>query len=116
MNLLVKAVISGVLVALILEISRRNVTIAALLGALPIVSVLAILWMYHDTHDVNQIAGYSMGVFWYVLPSLIFFVLLPVLLRSAHLPFYLAVLISVAATVVAFFVMKAILARFGIEL
>jgi uncharacterized membrane protein (GlpM family) len=116
MSLLLKAVISGVLVALILEISRRNVTLAALLGALPIVSVLAILWMYHDTHDVNQIAGYSMGVFWYVLPSLIFFVLLPVLLRSAHLPFYVAVLISAAATIMAFFIMKAVLARCGVQL
>ena len=116
MNLLVKAVISGVLVAVILEISRRNVTLAALLGALPIVSLLAILWMYHDTHNVNQIATFSMGVFWYVLPSLIFFVLLPVLLRAAHLPFYVALLLSAAATILGFFVMKAIVARFGVQL
>jgi len=116
MSLLVKAVISGVLVALIAEISRRNASIAALLAALPIVSVLAILWMYHDTGDVKQIANFSMGVFWYVLPSLIFFVLLPVLLRSAHLPFYVALLISAAATVVAFFIMKVILARFGVQI
>jgi uncharacterized membrane protein (GlpM family) len=116
MGLLIKAVISGALVALIAEISRRNSAIAALLAALPIVSLLAILWMYHDTHDVNQIADFSWGVFWYVLPSLLFFVLLPVLLRSAHLPFYLALLVSAAATIAAFFVMKAIVARFGVQL
>jgi uncharacterized membrane protein (GlpM family) len=116
MNLLIKVVISGALVALIAEISRRNATLAALLAALPIVSLLAILWMYHDTGNVNQIADFSMNVFWYVLPSLIFFVLLPVLLRSAHLPFYLALLISAAATIAGFFILKAILARFGVQL
>jgi len=116
MSLLVKAVISGMLVAAIAEISRRNSSIASLLAALPIVSVLAILWMYHDTHDLNQIATFSMGVFWYVLPSLIFFVLLPVLLRAAHLPFYVALLLSAAATILGFFVMKAIVARFGVQL
>jgi uncharacterized membrane protein (GlpM family) len=116
MSLLIKAIISGVLVAAIAEISRRNSAIAALLAALPLVSLLAILWMYHDTHDVNQIATFSLGVFWYVLPSLIFFVLLPVLLRTAHLPFYLALLLSAAATILGFFILKVIVARFGVQL
>ena len=116
MSLFLKAVISGLLVAAIAEISRRNSTIAALLAALPIISVLAILWMWHDTRDVNQIAAFSWGVFWYVLPSLLFFVLLPVLLRSAHLPFYAALLIAAAATIVAFLALKPLLARFGVQL
>jgi hypothetical protein len=116
MSLLLKAVISGILVAAIAGISRRYSSAAALLAALPIVSLLAILWMYHDTHDVDKIATFSLGVFWYVLPSLIFFVLLPVLLRTAHLPFYLALLLSAAATIVGFFILKAIVARFGVQL
>jgi uncharacterized membrane protein (GlpM family) len=116
MSLLIKAVISGVLVAVIAEMSRRHSSIASLLAALPIVSLLAILWMYHDTRDVNQIATFSMGVFWYVLPSLIFFVLLPVLLRAAHLPFYAALLLAAAAAILGFLVMKAVLARFGVQL
>jgi uncharacterized membrane protein (GlpM family) len=116
MGLLVKAIISGVLVAAIAEISRRNSAIASLLAALPIVSLLAILWMYHDTRDVNQIAAFSWGVFWYVLPSLLFFVLLPVLLRQAQLSFYPALLIAAAATIAAFFVIRFVLARFGVQL
>lgn len=116
MSLLLKAIISGILVAAIAEISRRNTSIAALLAALPLVSLLAILWMYHDTRDVNQISSFSLGVFWYVLPSLIFFVLLPVLLRTTHLPFYLAFVLSAVATIAGFFILKAIVARFGIQL
>jgi uncharacterized membrane protein (GlpM family) len=116
MGLLVKAVISGLLVAAISEISRRNTAIASLLAALPIVSLLAILWMYHDKADVNQIAEFSWGVFWYVLPSLLFFVLLPVLLRQAQLPFYAALLIAAGATIAAFLVMRFALARFGVQL
>ena len=112
MSFLIKAVISGVLIAAIAEVSRRNTAIASLLAALPLVSVLAILWMYHDTRNVEQIATFSWGVFWYVLPSLLFFVLLPVLLRAGHLPFYLAMVIAAAATIAAFFALRLILARF----
>ena len=64
--------------------------------------------MYHDTHDVNQIATFSWGVFWYVLPSLLFFVLLPMLLQRAHLPFYVALLIAAGTTVVGFLLLKVV--------
>jgi hypothetical protein len=115
-KIIIKVIISALLVAGISEISRRNTSIAALLAALPFISLLAMLWMYHDTRDVNQIAEFSWSVFWYVLPSLILFVMLPILLTRTHWPFYPALLASSAATVVGFFILKAVLKRFGVEL
>jgi hypothetical protein len=115
MNVLLKILLSAVLIGLISEIGKRQAGIAALLAALPLVSLLAMIWIYHDTHDVQRIAAFSWGVFWYVLPSLIFFVLLPPLLTRFHLPFYVALLLAAAATISGFFAMKAVVNRLGIE-
>lgn len=115
MNVLLKILLSAALIGLISEVGKRHTGLAALLAALPLVSLLSIIWIYHDTRDVQRIAAFSWGVFWYVLPSLIFFILLPPLLTRFHLPFYLAMLLASAATIAGFFLMKAIVNRFGIE-
>jgi hypothetical protein len=116
MNVLLKILLSAVIIGAVAEISRRHTGLAALLAALPLVSLLSMIWIYQDTHDVQRLAQFSWEVFWYVLPSLIFFVLLPPLLTRAHMPFYLAMLLAAAATVAGFFVLKIILGRLGIQL
>ena len=116
MNPLLKIMISALLIGGISEIARRNSTIAALLASLPLISLLSMIWLYHDTHDIERISQFSWSVFWYVLPSLILFILLPPLLSRWHVPFYLALGIASSATILGFFVLKTILKRFGIEL
>jgi hypothetical protein len=116
MSLLFKIIISALLIGGIAEMGRRNSTLAALLASLPLISLLSMIWIYHDTHDVNRIADFSWSVFWYVLPSLILFVLLPLLLTRFQLPFYAALLISSVATVAGFFLLKLLLKPFGIVL
>jgi hypothetical protein len=114
MNPLLKILLSALLIWGISEISRRNTSIAALLASLPLISLLAMIWMYHDTHDVTRIADFSWSVVWYVLPSLVLFALLPSLLTRWHVPFYGALLIASAATIVTFFIMKALLKLVGV--
>jgi hypothetical protein len=114
MSFLLKVVLSALLIGVISEVGRRHASVAAFLAALPLISLLSILWLYQETHDSQRIAEFSQSVFWYVVPSLIFFVLLPVLLLRAHTPFYLALLFASAATIAGFFAMRAVLGRFGI--
>lgn len=114
MNPILKIAVSALLIWGISEISRRNTSIAALLASLPLISLLAMIWMYHDSHDVGRIAAFSWSVVWYVIPSLVLFALLPVLLTRWHFPFYAALLTASAATVAVFFVMKAGLRLVGI--
>jgi hypothetical protein len=114
MNPLLKIAISALLIWGISEISRRNTSLAALLASLPLISLLAMIWMYHDTHDVTRVAAFSWSVIWYVVPSLILFALLPPLLTRWNVPFYIALFLASAATIAGFFVMKAILKHFGI--
>jgi hypothetical protein len=116
MNPILKIAISALIIGAIAEIGRRNSNFAALLAALPLVSLLGMIWIYQETHDVARIAAFSWSVFWYVVPSLILFVLLPILLTRFQVSFYLALLVSSVATIGGFFVMKAVLRVLGITL
>ncbi len=113
--LAVKVIITALLVVLIAEVSRRSSLAGALLASIPLLSVLAMVWLYVDTRDVEQVARLSTGVFWLVLPSLVLFIALPVLLR-AGVNFYLALGAAMALTVAAYGLMLALLRQFGIEL
>jgi uncharacterized membrane protein (GlpM family) len=79
--LVIKALISGLLVALISEVSKRYPGIGGLIASLPLVSVLGMIWLWRDTHDAERIAAHAEGTFWFVLPSMPMFLLIPALLR-----------------------------------
>jgi len=95
--LLVKAAVSGVIVALVSELARRSATAGALLASLPLTSVLAFVWLYRDTGDGAQVAALAREIAWMVPPSLILFVVLPRLL-GAGLSFPVALAIGCALT------------------
>jgi hypothetical protein len=111
--LIAKAALSGALIMAISEIARRSPTFGALVASLPLVSLLAILWLWHDTRDTARIASLAEGTFWLVLPSLPMFLALPALLR-AGVGFWIALLASVALTVVLYLVTAWLLPKFGI--
>jgi hypothetical protein len=114
MQFAVKILVSAVLIAAISEVSRRNVLMGGLLASLPLTSVLAMVWLYHDTHDVGQISRLSVSILWLVLPSLILFVILPFLLKR-QIPFYGALLLSCGATAAVYTLMVLVLKRLGFE-
>jgi hypothetical protein len=113
--LILKYLVSAALVVAISEAAKRYSLLGALLASLPIVSLLAMAWLYFETRDARALADFSAGVFWYVLPSLLLFALLPLLIRQG-LALHWALAISVAATVGAFFLMSRLLARAGVML
>ena len=112
---LVKLVISAVLVVAISEIARRSSFIGAILASIPLVSVLAMIWLYIDTRDVDKVVSLSTGIFWLVLPSLALFIALPLLLKQG-LNFYLSMGIAIAITISCYWLMVQVLNQFGIEL
>ena len=80
--LIVKAALSGVIVALVSEIARRNPGAGGLLASLPLISVLGMIWLWRDTHDAARMAAHAEATFWFVLPSLPMFLLIPAMLRG----------------------------------
>ena len=77
---IVKVAISALLIVAMAEISKRSSFIAAVLASVPLVSVLAMIWLYVDTRDSDRVAALSSGIFWLVLPSLALFIALPLML------------------------------------
>ncbi len=76
-----KALISGVLVAAVSVVAKRYPGLGGLVASLPLVSVLGMMWLWRDTHDPQRMAAHATGTFWFVLPSLPMFLLIPFLLR-----------------------------------
>lgn len=113
--LILKAVISGVLVALASEVARRYPSWGGLIVSLPLTSILAMLWLWRDTGDPERIAGMSMGAFWFVLPSLPMFAVLPMLLRSG-VGFWAALPIVIAGTLALYALMFWAAPRLGLKL
>ncbi|MGB2692380.1 MAG: DUF3147 family protein [Thermodesulfobacteriota bacterium] len=81
---LIKTLLTAVIIVGISEIGKRYTTFAALLAALPLTSLLAMIWLYTDTKDSERIADLSIAIFWLVLPTLVFFLILPWLLRHQY--------------------------------
>lgn len=80
--LVAKAALSGVIIAVASEVARRWPGLGALIVSLPLVSLLAMIWLWQDTRDPQLLASHAQATFWYVLPSLPMFLLVPLLLRQ----------------------------------
>ena len=113
MQYAVKVLISAALIVAIAEIGKRNVLAAAVTASLPLISVLAFVWLYLDTRNSAQIASLSSGVFWLVLPSLVLFLVLPFLLHRG-MDFWLSLTLACIATVASYLLMIKALTIFKI--
>jgi hypothetical protein len=111
----IKSLLSGLLIAAISEIARRSPGVGALVASLPLISILGVIWLWRDTGDTTRIADHLLATFWYVLPSLPMFVLVPVLLRSGT-GFWASLGVGCVVTVVLYLCLIAVGPRFGIRL
>jgi hypothetical protein len=111
----VKCILSGVIIAVVSEVAKRSPAFGALIVSLPLVSLLGILWLWRDTGDTGRIASHAESTFWYVLPSLPMFLVLPAMLR-AGIGFWPSLMAGCVLTVVLYFLTAWALARFGINL
>jgi F0F1-type ATP synthase assembly protein I len=113
--LLVKAALSAAIIVAVSELARRSAALGALAASLPLISVLAMIWLWRDTHDTARMAEFAQTTFFYVLPSLALFLLMPALLRRG-IGFWPALAAGCLLTVVLYIGMAALLARSGTRL
>jgi hypothetical protein len=113
--LVVKAVVSGILIAAISEIAKRSPGFGALVASLPLVSVLGMIWLWRDRPDAENMAAHAGATFWYVLPSLPMFLVIPALLRNG-MHFWVALALGCALTIGLYLAMAWIGPRFGLRL
>lgn len=111
----IKILISAILIFVISEIAKRSSLLASILASIPLLSVLAMVWLYVDTKNTEAVALLSRDIFWLVIPSLILFITLPILLRH-KVNFYGALGIASGLTIAGYFLMVLALKQWGIKL
>ena len=113
--LAIKAGLSGIIIAVVSEVARRSPTLGALIVSLPLVSLLGILWLWRDTGDAERIAAHAQSTFWYVLPTLPMFLVMPAMLRGG-IGFWPTLAGCCALTFVLYLATLWTLGKFGIAL
>jgi F0F1-type ATP synthase assembly protein I len=97
------------------EISKRLPLLGSLIASLPLVSVLGMIWIFQESKDTQKLITHAEGTFWYVLPSLPMFLLMPWMMRKG-VSFYWSLTAGILLTVILYVIMTKILARLGLNL
>lgn len=113
--LAVKAIVSGMLIAAVSETAKRYPGLGGLIASLPLVSVLGMIWLWQAKPDAENMATHAEATFWFVLPSLPMFLIIPAMLRSG-LSFWVALAAGCATTLLLYSAMAWIGPRFGMKL
>ena len=108
----IKVILSALVIVLVGEVAKRSSVFGALIASLPLTSILAMVWLYLDTGNPEKVAALASDILWLVLPSLLFFILLPVLLRNG-VSFWLALGISALVTASAYALVVWFLGKFA---
>ncbi len=114
LNYIVKVALSALVLVAVSELAKRNHFLAALLASLPLTSLLAFVWLYLDTGNAQKVAALSQSIFWLVLPSLVLFLLFPVLVKFGW-GFWLSLGVAMAATAGTYGMMLAIYKQIGVQ-
>lgn len=113
--LIIRAILSGIIVTAIALLAKRSPAMGGLLASIPLVSTLGMIWLWRDTRDTELVANYVGSTFWYFLPSMPMFLLIPWLLRSGC-SFWLALGAGCLMTILLYLITISIAARFGVTL
>ena len=101
LQLVGKGVLSGAIVVVASELAKKTTLLGALVISIPITSIMAMIWLYRDTGDMEKIASFSESVLWLVLPSMVLFIVLSILLRQGW-GFASALSVGIVGTVLAY--------------
>ncbi len=112
--LIIKYLVTAGVVVLVSEFAKRSDKLGGLIAALPIVTVLTLIWLFIEKQPDTKIANHAFYTFWYVIPTLPMFILFPNVLPK--LGFWLALVVSAALTIAVFFTFAIFIKRFGVEL
>jgi glycopeptide antibiotics resistance protein len=113
--LIVKAGLSGIIIAIVSEVARKAPGFGALIASLPLISILGMIWLWRDTNDPVRLADHAQATFWFVLPSLPMFLLVPMLLKRG-VAFWPALAAGCLLTILLYVLTTWVLARAGVRL
>lgn len=113
--LILKGLVSGAVIVIVSELAKKDNTAASIIHSLPLVSILAFIWLYVGEKDAALIGRHAYGTFWFVLPTLPMFLLMPWLIKKSG-GFWPALGVGVLLTVALYFLTMRLLKAAGVNL
>ena len=102
MYFIIKTLVTALIIVLVSEIAKKYTWTAAVIVSIPLTSLLAFIWLYYDTRDVQKVIDLSLGTIVMTIPSILFFILLPIMLKLKQ-NFTFSVVVAVLSTSLAYF-------------
>jgi hypothetical protein len=112
--IITKYFLTAAVVVLVSELAKRSDRLGGFVAALPLVTILALIWLYLEHQPPEKIANHAWYTFWYVIPTLPMFLVFPALLP--RLGFWPTLAACVLVTAACFGLFALAVRRFGIEL
>ncbi len=109
-----KYFLTAAVVVLVSELAKRSDKLGGFVAALPMVTVLALIWLYVENQSAEKIANHAWYTFWYVIPTLPMFLAFPLLLP--RIGFWPALLACMLISAACFGLFALLVRRFGIDL
>jgi len=113
--LIVKYAVTALVVVIVSEVAKRSDRLGALIASLPLVTIMVMIWLYVENQGHQKIARHAFYTFWYVMPTLPMFLLMPWLMSKAA-NFWLSLFLCFILTILSFCLMAWIARRFGVNL
>ena len=113
--ILIKTLITAIVVVAVSEIARRSSLFAGLIASIPLVSFLAIIWLYWETKNSQKIVDLSYSIILMIIPSLTFFIVLPFVMKLQS-SFVISMIIATVSTIIAYWLFIVLLGKFGISI
>lgn len=111
---IVKLLVTALLIVAISEVAKRSSVAGAIVAAIPLVSILAMTWMYVDTKETNAAVAFSNNIVWLIAPSMTLFIAFPILIKKGF-GFYISMGISIVMTMLAYYSVLWLLEKLGIR-
>ena len=112
--IITKYLLTAGMVVFISEVAKRSDKLGGFIAALPLMTILTLIWLYVENQTDEKIANHAYYTFWYVIPTLPMFLLFPYLLQK--IGFWLTMGASIVVTMVCFGLFALVMKSFGIEL
>ncbi len=105
--------LTALIIFAVVQVSERSTLLAAVLASIPIVSVLAMMWMNHEGQSAEEISGFAKDIVWLLIPSLLMFIVMPLLIERGW-DFYPALGAGLSTTIIGYFLMIQIMEKYGL--
>ncbi len=113
--LITKYAITAFIIVTVSEVAKRTDKLGALIASLPSVTIIAMIWLHFENQTTEKIANHAYYTFWYVIPTLPMFLLMPYLLRNGT-GFWPSLGASALLTIICFAFTALVMKRFNVDL